>query len=87
MIPCPMLQVFFYLLSYQLMLYIFFFSGKIPLRQLVYRVLDLPRSMRPLVYDFGQLNKDTERDYIGQIVEDHVRIIAVVNLCSNIIYV
>ena len=28
--------------------------------------------MRPLVYDFGQLNQDTERDYIGQIVEDHV---------------
>ncbi len=28
--------------------------------------------MRPLVYDFGQLNQSTERDYIGQIVEDHV---------------
>ena len=48
------------------------FSGKIPLRQLVYRVLDLPASMRPLVYDFGQLNTDTESDYIRQIVHDHV---------------
>lgn len=46
--------------------------GKIPLRQLVYRVLDLPPSMRPLVYDFGQLNTDTESDYIRQIVSDHV---------------
>ncbi len=47
--------------------------GKIPLRQLVYRVLDLPPSMRPLVYDFGQLNTGTEQDYIFQIVKDHVR--------------
>lgn len=44
-------------------------SGKIPLRQLVYRVLDLPPSMRPLVYDFGQLNTGTECDYIIQIVK------------------
>ncbi len=48
-------------------------SGKIPLRQLVYRVLDLPHSMRPLVYDFGQLNTGTEQDYTSQIVKDHVR--------------
>ena len=48
-------------------------TGKIPLRQLVYRVLDLPPSMRPLVYDFGQLNTATEGDYIRQIVYDHVR--------------
>ena len=47
--------------------------GKIPLRQLVYRVLDLPPSMRPLVYDFGRLNLDTEMDYIDQIVQNHVR--------------
>ena len=47
-------------------------SGKIPLRQLVYRVLDLPPSMRPLVYDFGQLQQRTEDDYIRQIVQDHV---------------
>ena len=49
------------------------FAGKIPLRQLVYRVLDLPPSMRPLVYDFGQLQQGTEDDYIKQIVHDHVR--------------
>ena len=47
-------------------------TGHIPLRELVYRVLDLPPSMRPLVYDFGQLKKDTEDDYIIQIVGDHV---------------
>ena len=48
------------------------YAGKIPLRQLVYRVLDLPPSMRPLVYDFGQLKKGTEDDYIQQIVSDHI---------------
>ena len=41
------------------------------MRQLVYRVLDLPPSMRPLVYDFGQLNSDTEAQYIQRIVETH----------------
>ena len=51
------------------------FVGKIPLRQLVYRVLDLPPSMRSLVYDFGQLNFNTEKDYILQIVK---------NRCLNI---
>ena len=50
----------------------FYCSGVIPLRQLVYRVLDLPPSMRPLVYDFGQLNERSEADYIKQIVADHV---------------
>ena len=49
------------------------FSGEIPLRELVYRVIDLPPSMRPLVYDFGQLTSDTEKDYTEQIVHDHVR--------------
>ena len=49
------------------------FIGEIPLRELVYRVLDIPPSMRPLVYDFGQLNLGTEYDYTLQIVKDHVR--------------
>ena len=49
-------------------------AGRIPLRELVYRVIDLPPSMRPLVYDFGQLNTDTERDYTNQIVRDHVSV-------------
>ena len=39
----------------------------------MYRVLDLPPSMRPLVYDFGQLKKGTEDDYIQQIVCDHIK--------------
>ncbi|XP_064403130.1 E3 ubiquitin-protein ligase RNF213-like isoform X2 [Halichondria panicea] len=46
--------------------------GEIPLRQLVYRVLELPPSMCPLIYDFGQLNTATECDYTSQIVKDHV---------------
>ena len=48
-------------------------AGKIPLRQLVYRVLDLPPSMRPLVYDYEQLTTQTEEVYTKQIVFDHVR--------------
>ena len=48
-------------------------AGSIPLRQLVYRVLDLPPSMRPLVYDFGQLSDQTEKEYTLQIVKNHVR--------------
>jgi len=48
-------------------------AGRIPLQQLVYRVLDLPPSMRPLVYDFGQLTNKTEEDYTRQIVSYHVR--------------
>ena len=52
-------------------------TGKIPLRQLVYRVLDLPLSMRPLVYDFGQLQQDTEDKYIKKIVSNHVRDVSI----------
>lgn len=43
--------------------------GSIPLRQLVYRVQALPPSMMPLVWDFGQLNDQTEKIYIQQIVQ------------------
>ena len=46
--------------------------GKVPLRDLVYPVIDLPPSMRPLVYDYGQLSKVTEEVYIQQIVHKHV---------------
>eukprot|EP00731_Ephydatia_muelleri_P007093 Em0003g1341a len=45
--------------------------GKIPLRNLVYRVLELLPSMRSLVYDYGQLNSKTEADYIVQIVKNN----------------
>ena len=43
------------------------FDGK-PMRHLVYRVISLPPSMHPLVWDFGQLNNDTESVYIKQMV-------------------
>ena len=40
----------------------------------VYRVLELPSSMQSLVYDFGQLDHDTEKDYAKKIVEKYVRL-------------
>ena len=43
------------------------FAG-IPMRQLVYRVIELPPSMQPLIWDFGQLSHDTEAIYIKQMV-------------------
>ncbi|XP_052426303.1 E3 ubiquitin-protein ligase rnf213-beta [Carassius gibelio] len=43
--------------------------GKVPMRQLVYRVHPLPPSMVPLVWDFGQLSDSTELSYICQIVQ------------------
>lgn len=54
-------------------LYVWMVAGNTPLRHLVYRVLDLPPSMRPLVYDFGTLEPSTEQYYTGQIVKYHVR--------------
>ncbi|XP_056144422.1 E3 ubiquitin-protein ligase rnf213-alpha [Lampris incognitus] len=51
--------------------------GSIPLRQLVYRVQSLPPSMIPLVWDFGQLNDQTENMYIQQIVQRVVGISAI----------
>ena len=64
-----------------------YLTGTIPLRQLVYRVLDLPPSMRPLVYDFGQLNNTTERHYISQIVQYRCQNIPGVSDQSDIINV
>ncbi|TNN34870.1 E3 ubiquitin-protein ligase rnf213-beta [Liparis tanakae] len=46
--------------------------GKVPLRQLVYRVHPLPPSMASLVWDFGQLSDSTELSYIRQIVQKQV---------------
>ncbi|KAK5851292.1 hypothetical protein PBY51_002095 [Eleginops maclovinus] len=43
--------------------------GKVPLRQLVYRVHPLPPSMASLVWDFGQLSDSTELSYIKLIVQ------------------
>ena len=42
--------------------------GNIPMRCLVYRVIALPPSMHPLVWDFGQLSTKTEMVYIQQMV-------------------
>ncbi|KAI6647051.1 E3 ubiquitin-protein ligase [Oopsacas minuta] len=47
--------------------------GDIPLRELVYRVIELPASMRPLVWDFGQLSKTIEETYTREIVAKHLR--------------
>ena len=47
--------------------------GDIPLRELVYRVMELPASMRPLVWDFGQLSNDIEKTYTREIVAKHLR--------------
>ena len=52
--------------------------GEIPLRDLVYRVLELPDSMKALVYDFGQLNKETEKEYIKQMVLNKVILLLIV---------
>ncbi|XP_065678763.1 E3 ubiquitin-protein ligase rnf213-alpha isoform X3 [Hydra vulgaris] len=46
--------------------------GDIPLRQLVYRVHPLPNSMIPLVWDFGQLDSETEEAYARQIILRYV---------------
>ena len=53
--------------------------GRIPLRHLVYRVHSLPASMRPLVWDFGQLKPEVEQLYTCQIVQRFVSNIYVVN--------
>ncbi|XP_072339649.1 E3 ubiquitin-protein ligase rnf213-alpha-like isoform X3 [Scyliorhinus torazame] len=47
--------------------------GKVPLRQLVYRVQPLPPSMIPLVWDFGQLSDKAELAYTNQIVQRYIR--------------
>ena len=49
-------------------------SGDTPLRHLVYRVHDLPTSMKSLVYDFGELDDDAEKKYIYEIVKKRVSI-------------
>ena len=46
--------------------------GRIPLRHLVYRVHSLPESLRPLVWDFGQLKPEIEELYTRQIVSRFV---------------
>ncbi|XP_039595909.1 E3 ubiquitin-protein ligase rnf213-alpha isoform X2 [Polypterus senegalus] len=59
--------------------------GSIPLRQLVYRVQALPPSMIPLVWDFGQLNDQTEKIYIKQIVQRLVHSVSIMENYTDII--
>ena len=47
--------------------------GDIPLRDLVYRVIPLPQSLLPLVWDFGKLTSETEKSYIIEIVNLHLK--------------
>ncbi|XP_052765375.1 E3 ubiquitin-protein ligase rnf213-alpha-like isoform X1 [Mya arenaria] len=47
--------------------------GQIPLRRLVYRVHPLPQSLRPLVWDFGQLTIEVEELYINQMVKRYIK--------------
>ncbi|ELT95387.1 hypothetical protein CAPTEDRAFT_208661 [Capitella teleta] len=47
--------------------------GTTPLRQLVYRVHPLPLSLLPLVWDFGQLDFNTEKLYIRQMVHHSLK--------------
>ena len=65
-------------------------SGDIPLRNLVYRVHDLPTSMKTLVYDFGELDDDAEKKYIYEIVKKHVSsnlLLHEISYCYNIMQV
>lgn len=63
--------------------------GKVPLRQLVYRVHPLPPSMASLVWDFGQLTDSTELSYIRLIVrktvEDHRLPLRCMDIISNVL--
>ncbi|KAL3881513.1 hypothetical protein ACJMK2_027945, partial [Sinanodonta woodiana] len=47
--------------------------GRVPMRRLVYRVQPLPQSLLPLVWDFGQLNTQTEDLYIRQMVRRYIK--------------
>ncbi|XP_059181122.1 E3 ubiquitin-protein ligase rnf213-beta [Centropristis striata] len=59
--------------------------GKVPLRQLVYRVHPLPPSLVSLVWDFGQLSDTTELSYIKQIVQKQVDDHGLPAVCKSII--
>ncbi|XP_047183572.1 E3 ubiquitin-protein ligase rnf213-beta isoform X2 [Scophthalmus maximus] len=59
--------------------------GKVPLRQLVYRVQPLPPSMASLVWDFGQLSDSTELSYIQQIVQKKVADNSLPVICRSVI--
>lgn len=55
------------------------FTGKIPMRHLVYRVQPLPQSLLPLVWDFGSLksrSNNVEAVYIKQMLVSFVSTIS-----------
>ena len=43
------------------------------MRRLVYRVKEIPQSMFPLIWDFGTLDTETEKKYIGQMVKKWIQ--------------
>ncbi|KAL3881536.1 hypothetical protein ACJMK2_027968, partial [Sinanodonta woodiana] len=47
--------------------------GRVPMRNLVYRVQPLPQSLLSLVWDFGQLNIETEDIYIQQMITRYIK--------------
>ena len=47
--------------------------GHLPMRHLVYRVQPLPSSLVPFIWDFGQLDQNTERIYIKQMLSKAVK--------------
>ena len=59
------------------------YQGKIPLRELVYRVHELPPSMFPLIFDFGRLDSSTEKKYIHKMVSNQVRTIHNITLMDS----
>ncbi len=48
--------------------------GKVPMRQLVYRVKEMPPGLFSLVFDFGTLKDDTERKYIAQLIKTKAKV-------------
>ena len=58
-------------------------QGDTPMRRLVYRVKRLPMSLLPLVWDFGQLDAQTEKLYIKQLVRQYVSYIILYSVINK----
>ena len=43
------------------------------MRQLVYRVQPMPASLLPLIFDFGQLDSQTETVFVKQMLKKAIR--------------
>nr|XP_039261340.1 E3 ubiquitin-protein ligase rnf213-alpha-like isoform X1 [Styela clava] len=59
--------------------------GKIPIRRLVYKVVPLPPSMQPFVWDFGQLSVESEQRYIHQMTKHLAEKLKLDNQDKNLI--